>query len=33
MTEPFDVVQQVLDFVPEAATPVHTHPGIVVVTV
>jgi LPXTG-motif cell wall-anchored protein len=33
MTEPFDVVQQVLDFAPGAATPVHTHPGIVVVTV
>lgn len=33
MTEPFDVVQQLLDFAPGAATPVHTHPGIVVVTV
>lgn len=33
MAETFDVVQQVLDFAPGAATPVHTHPGIVVVTV
>lgn len=33
MTEPFDVVQQLLDFAPGAATPVHTHPGIVIVTV
>jgi LPXTG-motif cell wall-anchored protein len=33
MTDPFDVVQQVLDFAPGAATPVHTHPGVVVVTV
>ena len=33
MTEAFDAVQQVLDFAPGAATPVHTHPGIVVVTV
>jgi quercetin dioxygenase-like cupin family protein len=33
MTDPFDVVQQLLDFAPGAATPVHTHPGIVVVTV
>ena len=33
IAEAFDVVQQVLDFAPGAATPVHTHPGIVVVTV
>jgi len=33
MTEPFDVVQLVQDFEPGAATPFHTHPGIVVVTV
>jgi quercetin dioxygenase-like cupin family protein len=33
MAEAFDVVQQVLDFAPGAATPVHTHPGILVVTV
>ena len=33
MTEPFDVVQVVQDFAPGAATPYHTHPGIVVVTV
>src|SRR5215212_4893588 len=33
MAEAFDVVQQVLDFAPGAATPVHTHPGVVVVTV
>jgi quercetin dioxygenase-like cupin family protein len=33
IAEPFDVVQQVLDFAPGAATPVHTHPGILVVTV
>lgn len=31
--DPFDVAQQVLDFAPGAATPYHTHPGIVVVTV
>ena len=29
----YDVVQQVLDFAPGAQTPVHTHPGQVVVTV
>jgi quercetin dioxygenase-like cupin family protein len=33
MTEPFDVVQLVQDFEPGAATPYHTHPGIVMVTV
>jgi len=33
MTDPFDVVQLVQDFEPGAATPFHTHPGIVVVTV
>jgi LPXTG-motif cell wall-anchored protein len=33
ITEAFDAVQQVLDFAPGAATPVHTHPGVVVVTV
>jgi len=33
IAEAFDVVQQVLDFAPGAATPVHTHPGILVVTV
>jgi quercetin dioxygenase-like cupin family protein len=33
MTDPFDVVQQLLDFAPGASTPVHMHPGIVVVTV
>ncbi len=33
MTDPFDVVQLVQDFAPGAATPFHTHPGIVVVTV
>jgi len=33
MADPFDVVQQLLDFAPGAATPVHTHPGTVVVTV
>jgi len=33
MTEAFDVVQLVQDFAPGAATPFHTHPGIVVVTV
>jgi hypothetical protein len=33
MTEPFDVVQVILDFAPGAATPYHTHPGIVMVTV
>lgn len=29
----YDVAQQVLDFAPGAQTPVHTHPGLVVVTV
>jgi quercetin dioxygenase-like cupin family protein len=29
----YDVIQQVLDFAPGAQTPVHTHPGQVVVTV
>ncbi len=33
MTAPFDVVQAILDFAPGAATPFHTHPGIVMVTV
>jgi LPXTG-motif cell wall-anchored protein len=33
MTEPFDVVQQGLEFAPGAATPWHTHPGVVMVTV
>jgi quercetin dioxygenase-like cupin family protein len=33
MTVPFDVVQAILDFAPGAATPYHTHPGIVMVTV
>jgi quercetin dioxygenase-like cupin family protein len=33
MTEPFDVVQQELEFAPGAATPWHTHPGLVMVTV
>ncbi len=33
MAEPYDVVQLVQDFAPGAATPFHTHPGIVVVTV
>jgi quercetin dioxygenase-like cupin family protein len=33
MTEPFEVAQQLLDFEPGAATPYHTHPGIVMVTV
>ncbi len=33
MTAPFDVVQTILDFAPGAATPYHTHPGIVMVTV
>src|SRR5215218_5980256 len=33
MTEPFDVAQQILDFEPGAATPYHTHSGIVMVTV
>src|SRR4051812_26686385 len=32
-TEPYDVAQLVQDFAPGAATPFHTHPGIVVVTV
>src|SRR5262245_20537073 len=33
MTESFDVVQAILEFAPGAATPYHTHPGIVMVTV
>lgn len=33
MPEPFDVVQQGLEFAPGATTPRHTHPGIVMVTV
>lgn len=33
MTGPFDVVQQGLEFAPGAATPWHTHPGVVMVTV
>jgi quercetin dioxygenase-like cupin family protein len=33
MTDPFDVVQQGLEFAPGAATPWHTHPGVVMVTV
>jgi quercetin dioxygenase-like cupin family protein len=33
MTDPYDVAQLVQDFAPGAATPFHTHPGIVVVTV
>lgn len=33
MSAPFDVVQAILDFAPGAATPYHTHPGIVMVTV
>jgi quercetin dioxygenase-like cupin family protein len=33
MTAPFDVVQAILEFAPGAATPYHTHPGIVMVTV
>jgi quercetin dioxygenase-like cupin family protein len=33
MTAPYDVVQAILDFAPGAATPYHTHPGIVMVTV
>ena len=32
-TGAYDVIQQVLDFAPGAQTPVHTHPGQVVVTV
>ena len=32
-TGEYDVAQQVLDFAPGARTPVHTHPGQVVVTV
>ncbi len=31
--DPYEVVQQVLDFAPGAQTPVHTHPGQVFVTV
>ena len=30
---PFEVAHQVLDFAPGAATPYHTHPGLVLVTV
>ncbi|HMQ32979.1 MAG TPA: cupin domain-containing protein [Chloroflexaceae bacterium] len=33
MTGPFEVVQQGLEFAPGAATPWHTHPGLVMVTV
>src|SRR5262245_36596552 len=33
MSAPFDVVQAILDFAPGAATPYHTHSGIVMVTV
>src|SRR6185436_16631742 len=33
VTTPYDVVQAILDFAPGAATPYHTHPGIVMVTV
>src|SRR4051812_27619343 len=33
MTKPYDVAQLVQDFAPGAATPFHTHPGIVMVTV
>lgn len=33
MAEPFEVVQQGLEFAPGAATPWHTHPGLVMVTV
>jgi len=33
MATPFDVVQAILEFAPGAATPYHTHPGIVMVTV
>jgi quercetin dioxygenase-like cupin family protein len=33
MAAPFDVVQAILEFAPGAATPFHTHPGIVMVTV
>jgi quercetin dioxygenase-like cupin family protein len=33
MPAPFDIVQAILDFAPGAATPYHTHPGIVMVTV
>lgn len=33
VADPFDVVQLVQDFVPGAATPYHTHPGIGIVTV
>jgi quercetin dioxygenase-like cupin family protein len=33
MTAPYDVVQAILDFAPGAATPFHTHPGVVMVTV
>lgn len=30
---PYEVAQSILDFAPGAQTPVHTHPGLVVVTV
>ena len=33
MTDPYDAAQLVQDFAPGAATPFHTHPGIVLVTV
>jgi quercetin dioxygenase-like cupin family protein len=33
ISKPFDVVQAILEFAPGAATPYHTHPGIVMVTV
>jgi quercetin dioxygenase-like cupin family protein len=33
ITAPFDVVQQELEFAPGTATPWHTHPGLVMVTV
>jgi quercetin dioxygenase-like cupin family protein len=33
MTESFDVVQQGLEFAPGAATPWHSHPGLVMVSV
>jgi quercetin dioxygenase-like cupin family protein len=33
MAESFDVVQQELEFAPGAATPWHTHPGLVMATV
>jgi LPXTG-motif cell wall-anchored protein len=33
MTDAYDIVQQLQDFAPGAATAVHTHPGVLVVTV